>query len=68
MKENNGKSTETSITEYAGPVAATKEYKEQKFVALFKARSILAQSGTMAERKFSRAQLKRMKKLKLDSV
>lgn len=44
-------------------VEDTVDYKKDKYVALFQARTILAKAGTMAERRVCNAQLKRMKKL-----
>lgn len=53
---------------YAGVEVADKPYKHQKFVALYKARTILSQAGTMQERSIVKKQLARMKKLGLESV
>lgn len=44
------------------------DYKRDKFVSLFKARTILSKIGTMAERQMCRKQLKRMKKLGVKSL
>lgn len=61
-------STPEMIAEYAGPDAAGRSEKEKKFVALFKARSILSHIGTMTERRTSKVQLERMKRLGLGSL
>lgn len=42
--------------------------KKKKFLALFQARMILSKIGNMAERRMSKTQLKRMKKLGIKSV
>ena len=39
------------------------DYKKEKYVALFQARTILSKAGTMAERRVCNTQLKKMKKL-----
>jgi hypothetical protein len=61
-------STPEMIAEYAGLEAELKSAKEKKFVALYKARSILSHIGTMTERRVSKEQLARMKKLGLKSM
>ena len=42
--------------------------KKKKFIALFQARTVLSKIGNMAERRMSKTQLKRMKKLGINSV
>ena len=45
-----------------------KDYKKEKYIALFQARTILSKHGTMSERQSASKQLKRMKKLGIKSV
>ena len=59
---------ESLINEYAGSRAAAYNIKEQKYVALYKARTIISEIGTMQERSICKSQLKRMKKLGLSSL
>lgn len=47
---------------------SAKEYKKEKFIALYRSRKILAKHGTMQERQICAKQLKRMKKLGIKSV
>lgn len=61
-------SQQEAVAMYAGAGAADKSEKEQKFVALFKARTIISHIGTMEERRISLKQLKIMKDLGLGSV
>lgn len=49
-------------------VIPSKDYKKEKFIALFQARTILSKHGTMKERQICGAQLKRMKKLGIKSL
>jgi len=39
------------------------DYKREKYIALYQARTVLAKVGTMAERRVCSTQLKRMQKL-----
>lgn len=57
--------TDTSTTEVA-PTA--KDYKVEKYQALYSARAVLSEVGTMQERSICRAQLKRMQKLGLAAL
>lgn len=45
-----------------------KDYKKEKYIALYQARTILAKHGTMPERRMCKKQLDRMKKLGIKSV
>jgi len=67
---NDTSTTDTLIGEYAneGGGHAHRPYKEQKYIALYKARVILAAHGTPAERLQSAKQLKIMKKKGLEAV
>jgi len=67
-EEMTGISKQEAIAMYAGAEASDKSEKEQKFVALFKARTIISHIGTMEERRIALKQLKRMKDLGLQSV
>ena len=59
---------EDAISEYSGPDAAGRSHKEKKFVALFKARTIISMIGTMEERIAAKHKLKDMKKRGLASI
>jgi hypothetical protein len=59
---------ENLIAEYAGSRALSYNQKEQKYVALYKARVILSKIGTMKERSICKSQLVRMQKLGLSSL
>jgi hypothetical protein len=61
-------SRDEAVTMYAGTEAQDKSYKEKKFVALYKARTIISHIGTMSERQSAKRQLKRMKELGLNSL
>lgn len=63
-----GISKEEATALYAGPEVADRSPKAQKFVALYKARTIISHLGTMQERMSAKKQLKRMKDLGLDSI
>ena len=67
-EEMTGISKQEAIAMYAGAGASDKSEREQKFVALFKARTIISHIGTMEERRIALKQLKRMKDLGLQSV
>lgn len=49
-------------------VVGSKDYKKEKFIALYQARTILAKHGIMQERQICSKQLKRMKKLGAKAV
>lgn len=48
--------------------ARTDDYKIDKYKALYQARTVLTEIGTMEERRICKAQLKRMKELGIKSV
>ena len=56
---------ETNESEVVG---ADEDYKKQKYVTLFKSRTILAKIGTMEERRVCGKLLKRMKKEGIESI
>ncbi len=59
------------INHFEGIIGDThkdRSYAEQKFIALFKARTVLAKIGTMEERRICKKKLKQMKKKGLLSV
>lgn len=49
-------------------VSEKRDYKQEKYVALYQARTILSKSGTMEERRICSKLLKKMKKEGIKSV
>jgi len=68
QEDSIGISNDEVVEEYSGPDAMNKGEKSKKFVALFKARTILSMIGTMEERVNAKRKLKDMKKRGLASI
>lgn len=54
---------ENTTTSGVDEIETPEDYKKEKYIALYQARTILSKHGTMKERQICLNQLKRMKKL-----
>lgn len=64
MKEMTAK----EIGDTTNEIPEAKNYKQEKYMALYQARTILSKSGTMEERRICSKLLKKMKKEGIKSV
>lgn len=53
---------------YIGDEHASRSYKEQKFIVLYKCRHLLSKIGTMEERRICAKMLKKMKNKGLNTI
>lgn len=68
MKTHEDSPEENTDTSGSNKIKTPEDYKKEKYIALYQARTILSRHGTMEERRVCSKQLKRMKKLGKEAV